>query len=196
MASQMLGVSSRSLRRRLQRKSFSNPSAFAFGPESLAGPGLSGFYTILFPFLLQSTLKSMEGSCHGAWEREHRVEQTTKGWFRILHHNFYLPPTYTFQPCVYFYGPLAIYSIGCPDPASTVFYVEMLLYLKSPTLDDWLFPLVKMLLWLCEVYYMSIMGTKGIVGVMGTWASAPHVSVTFPFAAAVSSHQWWPELLL
>lgn len=180
IASLMLGVGSRSLRRRLQRKSFLIPWAHTVGSASQAKPGLARFYTILFPFLPHSALKSREGSCHGACKREHRRRQRTKRWFKILHQTSSLISHLLTLPtlvCIYLYGPLAI----CCILQTSQTQHQHLLCGAAAAFDVsspwWFFPLAEILLWLCDID--STLWAPRNCGCHSIWALAPHVSVGF-----------------
>lgn len=191
----MLGVGSRSLWRRLQRKSFLIPLAHAVGSASQARWGLAGFCTILFPFLPHSTLKSVEGSCHGACKREHRG---LRGGLKFSISPSLSSPTYFHSPtlCLFIWtlGYL-LHPSDFPDPvsASSVWSCCCCLWCFQPLI---ILPFgrdtdLAMWRWL-----LRHCGHQKIVGVTGIWALAPHVSVGFLLAAAVSSHKGWPVLLL
>lgn len=139
-ASLMLGVGSRSLWRRLQRKSFLIPWAHTVGSASQARPGLAGFYTILFPFLPHSTLQSIEGSCHGVCKREHRRDRGLRGGLKFYMRRPHSSPTYLHSPtsCVFIdMDPwLFVASFRLPRSSISIFCVELLPPLMSRVLDD------------------------------------------------------------
>lgn len=196
-ASLMLGVGSRSLWRRLQRKSFLIPWAYTVGSASQARPGPAGFYTILFPFLPHSTLKSIEGSCHGVCKREHRRGQRTKRWFKILHETSSLISHLLTLPnllCI-----LLIWTLGYllhpsdfPDPASAssvwsccrLWCLESLMILpfgRDTALAVW--------------HWLHIVGTKELWVTQYMSPSASCFS-GFSFGSSGIKPRGWPAFLL